>query len=219
VRETAKMSMCTLMATAAVVCVTAVSAEAASASTGGGVSATPTKKTTAADDPATTSSGGGIAAGDKTVMKQVAAIGHPMVAGTRAKYIHNVAYAPSQAPDSVKQAIWAANKIIGRPYVYGGGHASFTSKGYDCSGTVSYALHGGGLLSSPMASGDFFNWGKSGRGKWITLYTNSGHMYAVIAGIRLDTSSADDPRGLDGPRWRPVRGSNAGFKIRHPRGL
>jgi cell wall-associated NlpC family hydrolase len=226
--------MSTLLALAVIACLTAVPASAASSASSGGISATPapakkkaTKKKAAkkkaaseksdtADSPKT---GGGIAAGDPATEQQAAEADQPTVAGSTAKFVKNVAYAPTDAPDAVKQAIWAANKIIGRPYVYGGGHASFKSNGYDCSGTVSYALHGGDLLDSPLDSGSFMSWGKSGRGEWITIFTNEGHAYMVIAGIRLDTSAADDPNGKSGPRWRPLRGSNAGFKVRHPAGL
>ena len=102
---------------------------------------------------------------------------------------------------------------------YGGGHARFNSKGYDCSGTVSFALHGGDLLDSPLDSGSFMNWEEKGKGLWITVYTNPGHAFAVIAGLRLDTSAAGDPSGAKGPRWRPVLRSTAGFKARHPEAL
>ena len=141
------------------------------------------------------------------------------VPGTAAKIVHGYAEAPSLAPPAVQQAIWAANAIVGRPYVYGGGHGSFVSAGYDCSGTVSYALHGGMLLASPLDSGEFETWGTSGRGQWISIYANGGHAYMNIAGIRLDTSSAGDPSGLQGPRWRPIRRSNRGYTVRHPLGL
>ena len=144
----------------------------------------------------------------------------PTVPGTEAKIVDGLAAAPAAAPDAVKQAIWAANGIIGRPYRYGGGHAhGFTDRGYDCSGTVSFALHGGNLLDSPLDSSSFLHWGASGAGDWITVYTNPGHAYAVIAGLRLDTSAAGDPSGLKGPRWRPSLRSSRGFKARHPVGL
>jgi cell wall-associated NlpC family hydrolase len=129
------------------------------------------------------------------------------------------AAAPADAPPQVQQAIWAANKIQSMPYVYGGGHGDFEDDGYDCSGTVSYALHGAGLLDSPLDSGSFMSWGESGAGQWITVYTNPGHAYAVIAGLRLDTSAAGDPSGAKGPRWRPVLRSSHGFRARHPVGL
>lgn len=142
------------------------------------------------------------------------------VAGEDAKLLSNgKAAAPAGAPEAVQQAIAAANQIIGRPYVYGGGHKSFLSRGYDCSGTVSFALHGGDLLSSPLDSSSFLSWGKAGRGDWITIYTNPGHAFVVIAGLRLDTSAAGDPRGGKGPRWRPTLRRTAGFRARHPLGL
>jgi hypothetical protein len=145
----------------------------------------------------------------------------PVVAGIEAEITEDgLAAAPAAAPDAVKQAIWAANAIIGRPYRYGGGHArGFADRGYDCSGAVSYALHGGDLLDSPRDSSSFMRWGAAGAGDWITVYTNPGHAYAVIAGLRLDTSSAGDSRRGRGPRWRPALRSSRGFKARHPAGL
>ena len=129
------------------------------------------------------------------------------------------AAAPADAPPQVQSAIWAANHIQDKPYRYGGGHKDFDDTAYDCSGTVSYMLHGGGLLDSPLDSSSFMKWGDSGAGQWITVYTNPGHAYAVIAGLRLDTSAAGDPSGLKGPRWRPNLRSSHGFKARHPVGL
>ncbi len=144
----------------------------------------------------------------------------PTVPGTQATIVNGLAAAPDAAPDAVKQAIWAANTIIGRPYRYGGGHArGFVDRGYDCSGTVSVALHGADVLDSPLDSGSFMRWGAAGAGQWITVYANPGHAYAVIAGLRLDTSAAGDPSGLKGPRWRPTLRSSHGFKARHPVGL
>lgn len=142
------------------------------------------------------------------------------IAGEDAKLLSNgKAAAPANAPEEVQQAIAAANQIIGRPYIYGGGHKSFLARGYDCSGTVSFALHGGSLLSSPLDSSSFLKWGESGRGDWITVYTNPGHAFVVIAGLRLDTSAAGDPSGGKGPRWRPALRRTSGFKARHPLGL
>ncbi len=125
------------------------------------------------------------------------------------------ALAPASAPQAVKDAIQAANRLVDKPYIYGGGHGRIEDRGYDCSGTVSYALIHGGLLKAPLASGGFYDYGKSGKGEWITVYTNQGHMYAVIAGLRLDTSGP----GERGPRWRPESRSSSGFKVRHPDGL
>jgi hypothetical protein len=121
------------------------------------------------------------------------------------------ATAPANAPAAVKGAIAAANAISDMPYVYGGGHGSFEASGYDCSGAVSYALHGGGLLSTPLDSTGFMTWGESGPGEWITVYSNPGHAYVVIAGLRFDTS------GGAGPRWQGPR-DPAGFVATHPPG-
>jgi hypothetical protein len=127
-----------------------------------------------------------------------------------------LAAAPAGAPPAVQQAIWAGNQLIGLPYVYGGGHGSFSSSGYDCSGTVSFALHGAALLSAPMDSAQFFAWGRPGNGRWVTVYTSAGHAFVEIAGIRLDTSTAGDPAGLSGPRWRPLLDATSGYVARHP---
>jgi hypothetical protein len=145
---------------------------------------------------------------------------HPVVEGLVAQIVDGIAYAPSLAPLPVQQAIWAANQIVGKPYIRGGGHnRTFKSAGYDCSGTVSFALHGAGLLRRARDSSSFMRYGAAGVGQWITIYTNPAHAYVTIAGIRLDTSAADDPSGLRGPRWRPLRPANKGYKIRHPIGL
>ncbi len=114
------------------------------------------------------------------------------------------ATAPANAPTVVKNVVAAANQIINQPYVYGGGHASFISNGYDCSGAVSFALHGGGLLSSPEDSTDLESWGASGPGKWITVYADSGHAFMVVDGRAFDTADFGGPNipGGSGPRWR-----------------
>lgn len=125
------------------------------------------------------------------------------------------AIAPAGAPLEVQKAIWAANQINRKPYVYGGGHRRWRDRGYDCSSTVSYALHGGGLLDSPLDSSSFMKWGEAGAGAWITVYANPGHAYAVIAGLRLDTSG----RGERGPRWRAEQRSTKGYRVRHPLGF
>jgi hypothetical protein len=145
--------------------------------------------------------------------------GRLMVAGTRAKIVHGLAYAPADAPLAVKYAIWAGNRIVGLPYVWGGGHQAFTASGYDCSGTVSYALHGARLLSTPMDSSTLEGFGATGAGTWVTIFANGGHTYMNVAGIRLDTSAAEDPSGGQGPRWRPMRHDNSGYVVRHPAGL
>ena len=144
----------------------------------------------------------------------------PTVPGLVAQMVNGVAYAPDQAPDPVKQAIWAANQIVGMPYRLGGGHKlGFVDHAYDCSGTVSFAMHGAGLLATPRDSSSFMRYGVAGKGQWITVYTNPGHAFAVIAGLRLDTSAAGDPAGGSGPRWRPNLRSTRGYRARHPLGL
>ncbi|MGN6587832.1 MAG: hypothetical protein ACTHKT_10255 [Solirubrobacterales bacterium] len=127
-----------------------------------------------------------------------------------------VALPPPDAPEAVKGAINAANQIIGRPYVWGGGHASFYSQGYDCSGSVSFALFGGGLIPRPLTSGELEHWGAPGPGKWITVYANAGHTFAEIAGLRWDT--VGDAQGT-GPRWHLAGTDTSGFVARHPPGL
>jgi hypothetical protein len=144
----------------------------------------------------------------------------PTVPGVVAQIVNGVADAPNQAPVQVKQAIWAANQIVGMPYRLGGGHRlGFTDHAYDCSGTVSFAMHGAGLLARPRDSSSFMRYGAAGKGAWITVYTNPGHAFAVIAGLRLDTSAAGDPAGGSGPHWRPNLRSTSGYRARHPVGL
>ena len=143
-----------------------------------------------------------------------------LVPGSRARYVDGLAAAPMAAPAVVQQMIWAGNQIVGLPYLWGGGHQSFTSPGgYDCSGTVSFALHGGAMLATPEDSGEMEAYGQSGPGVWVTIFANGGHAYMTVAGLRLDTSSADDPSNQQGPRWRPLRPANEGFVVRHPVGL
>jgi cell wall-associated NlpC family hydrolase len=125
------------------------------------------------------------------------------------------AVAPANAPAVVKAVIAAGNEVATKPYKWGGGHGAWRDSGYDCSGSVSFALAGAGLLDAPLASGGFLTYGASGPGRWITLYTNPGHMFMVVAGLRFDTSGA-----AGGTRWQPVDGrSYGGFTVRHPPGL
>jgi cell wall-associated NlpC family hydrolase len=151
----------------------------------------------------------------------VTAVGKPelLVPGTTARYVNGLAAAPMSVPAAVQQIIWAGNQLIGLPYIFGGGHGSFISPGYDCSGTVSFALHGANLLASPEDSSEFMGWGSHGVGRWVAIFSNPGHAYMTVAGLRLDTSAADDPSNQQGPRWRPLRQNNAGFTVRHPLGL
>jgi peptidoglycan hydrolase-like protein with peptidoglycan-binding domain len=126
-----------------------------------------------------------------------------------------LAIAPANAPEPVKQIIAAGNRIAKMPYIYGGGHGKWEDRGYDCSGSVSYALHGGGLLEQSMPSGGFTSWGAAGAGQWVTIYANSGHMYMVVAGLRFDTSGAKQT----GSRWQTEQRPARGYTVRHPEGL
>jgi hypothetical protein len=123
---------------------------------------------------------------------------------------------PPNAPPRVKATIAAANRIVHRPYVWGGGHLSWWTHGYDCSGAVGFALHGGGMLETTMVSGQLAYWGEGGPGRWITVYANDEHVYMVVAGLRFDTR--DDPPGVSGPRWHAERVSPRNFVARHPLG-
>ncbi len=140
----------------------------------------------------------------------------PTVPGDRAALKNGIAYAPENAPEEVKRAIWATNYLCQKPYVWGGGHGSFYETGYDCSGTVSFMLKHAGRLSSPAASRELMNYGNSGKGRWITVYAKDGHVFAVVAGLRLDTTGFG---GEDGPRWRLNGRAAWGFVARHPDGL
>jgi cell wall-associated NlpC family hydrolase len=137
-------------------------------------------------------------------------------AGPSAILDGTLASAPESAPAAVKAAIAAANSITTTPYVWGGGHGSFYSYGYDCSGAVSFALFGAGLLETPLTSGSLESYGESGPGKWITIYANAGHTYMTIAGLRFDT--AGNPEGVSGPRWHVEPPYPEGFVVRHPVG-
>src|SRR4051794_9854280 len=126
-----------------------------------------------------------------------------------------LAVAPAGAPPAVAAAIGAGNAIASTPYRYGGGHRSFTDSAYDCSGSVSYALHGAGLLDAPLASGDLARWGDAGPGAWITIYADAGHAFMIVAGLRFDTSG----RSRAGTRRQAAPRPGAGFSVRHPAGL
>jgi hypothetical protein len=143
----------------------------------------------------------------------------PVVSGKTAHLRFGRAAAPRPAPLAVKRAIWAANQLRSKPYRYGGGHKSFDDRGYDCSGTVSYVLGAAGLISSPLSSTEFCGYGKRGPGQWITIYARDGHTFAVIAGLRLDTTPYDHYTGKWAPRWQTVYRPPRGFEARHPIGL
>jgi cell wall-associated NlpC family hydrolase len=126
------------------------------------------------------------------------------------------AQTPIGAPDVISRVIAGGNAIAHFPYIWGGGHGSFVDSGYDCSGSVSYALAAAGLLDSPLVSGQFAKWGSPGPGRWITIYASAGHVFMYVAGLRFDTSGRDGPFGS---RWQTAPRSLAGFSVRHPTGL
>jgi peptidoglycan hydrolase-like protein with peptidoglycan-binding domain len=126
-----------------------------------------------------------------------------------------LAIAPASAPDQVKAIIAAGNQIASKPYKYGGGHGKWNDSGYDCSGSVSYALHGAGLLDQALTSGDFESWGDPGPGQWVTIYGKASHAYMVVAGIRFDTSG----RTINNTRWQKALRSSSGYTAVHPPGL
>ncbi len=139
----------------------------------------------------------------------------------KAKIVNGIAIAPAAAPARIKRVIEAGNRLINKPYRYGGGHKPFSSQldtGYDCSGSVSYALYGGRFIKSPLPSGSMMGWGEEGPGRWITVYAHSGHAYVVVAGLRFDTSMRDPdaPGPNTGPRWSKSLRKSAAFVARHP---
>jgi cell wall-associated NlpC family hydrolase len=175
---------------------------------------TPVAATTAFAEPTTPSPTGGGATFEP-----------PPPPPEKATLVDGRVIAPASAPTRIKRVIAAANRLVKKPYVYGGGHKPYSSasrldRGYDCSGSVSYALHGGGFLRSPLPSGSLMNWGRSGPGTWITVYTSPSHAYVVIAGLRFDTSmhDPDAPGPRTGPRWSSTLRKSKAFIARHPRG-
>ena len=128
------------------------------------------------------------------------------------------AVAPPSAPPAVKAMVEAANRIRRHPYRWGGGHRGWRSRGYDCSGSVSYVMHAAGLLDWALDSRGFMRWGGAGAGQWVRIYANRDHVYAVIAGLRWDTSMTTEDDG-DGPGWSEEMRSGRGFRLRHPVGL
>ena len=183
-----------------------------------GVSAANASATSGGQQQASASSGGvGVGPGPGPASTPL----HPVVRGFVAKIIHGLAYAPSYAPLQVQRAIWAGDQIRHKPYIYAGGHGIWNDAGYDCSGAVSYVLHAAGLIKTSMDSGEMMSWGEAGPGAWMTIYTNPGHAFIEIAGIRFDTSSEQDPNPPpgSGPRWRPLVTSSSGFDARHPGGF
>jgi hypothetical protein len=126
-----------------------------------------------------------------------------------------LAVAPASAPQEVKDVIAAGNRIARKPYKYGGGHGRWFDNGYDCSGSVSFALRGASLLRAPLDSSGFMRWGQRGRGAWITIRSNPGHAYMIVAGLRFDTSA----RKVGGSRWTDQMRSARGYRGTHPAGL
>jgi len=151
--------------------------------------------------------GGGISSDGSTT---------PTTPGTKARLVDGQAVAPADAPKRVQQVIAAANKIEDMPYKYGGGHGDWKDSGYDCSGAVSYALHGGKLLDAPLDSTGLGRYGQRKKGQWITVYGAPSHAYMVVAGLRFDTSMTPG----DGPGWsKTMRSTPENYKVRHPKGL
>jgi peptidoglycan hydrolase-like protein with peptidoglycan-binding domain len=163
---------------------------------------------TAAADPAATAP----AAAPEAPVTPVAA---PVAAAPGIATLNpdGTATAPAGAPPAVAAIIAAGNEIATKPYVYGGGHRAWIDTGYDCSGSVSYALHGAGLVTASAPSGAFMSWGDPGPGTWVTLYSHESHMYMVVAGLRFDTSGAKPSR------WQTAQRTSTGFTVRHPPGL
>ena len=141
----------------------------------------------------------------------------PAAQDTEEAYVDDagLAVAPASAPAEVQAIIEAGNKIASKPYRYGGGHGRWRDSGYDCSGSVSFALHGAGLLDTPLDSTGFMSWGERGEGAWVTIYANAGHAYMTVAGLRFDTSSSK----RSGSRWSETTRSARGYRVRHPEGL
>lgn len=142
----------------------------------------------------------------------------PKGAYARIKKGSRKAVAPRSAPAPVKAMIRAANRLVRKPYKWGGGHARWNDRGYDCSGAVSYVLRAGGYLSWPLTSGGLAKWGKRGAGNWVRVYAHKTHVFIVIAGLRFDTTPWGARFGK-GPRWRDTVRPTKGFKLRHPAGL
>jgi hypothetical protein len=128
------------------------------------------------------------------------------------------AHAPESTPLPVQRAVEAANRLEGKPYVWGGGHRFLYDHGYDCSGSVSFVLHQAGLLRGPLRSQEFLHYGQSGPGRFITIFVRDGHVFLSVLGLRFDTSDMGAGRG-NGPRWRPTARSFRGYTMRHPPGL
>ncbi|MBX5440012.1 MAG: hypothetical protein IRZ32_00640 [Solirubrobacteraceae bacterium] len=161
----------------------------------------------AAEDPVPAATGGADPSAPVPAADPASAVATILPDGT--------AVAPAGAPPEVAAIIAAGNEIATLPYRWGGGHARWRDRGYDCSGSVSFALRGAGLLDRPLASGDLMAWGRPGRGRWVTVYAHRSHVFMVVAGLRFDTSG----QRAAGTRWQPMDRSTKGFAVRHPAGL
>src|SRR3954453_21529310 len=169
------------------------------------------------DPSSSTGSGGPVAQSDAEVRRELALFRKHLLTFSAARgpvpqvRSDGTAVAPLQAPNVIAQVIAAGNAIATTPYKWGGGHGGWKDTGYDCSGSVSFALAGARLMSSPLTSGGFTHWGAKGPGRWVTIYANEGHVFMVVAGLRFDTSDAQG-----GTRWQPAGRSYSGFVARHP---
>lgn len=189
-----------------------VAPASANASTGGAVFGSSSQVSTAPTTPATPTTTGGI---DPSAPLTPPATPQPQFGEAATIGPNGLATPPAGAPAVVAAIIAAGNAIARKPYVWGGGHQRWTAKGYDCSGSVSFALHSAGLLDAPLVSGAFARWGDAGPGSWVTIYANAGHVFMVVAGLRFDTSGQRQA----GTRWQPAERRVKGFKVRHPVGL
>ncbi len=166
------------------------------------------------------------AAGDPAACSPAAADGVPLTPGQRARLLPNgLAAAPQDAPPAVKGIIAAGNQIVGKPYLYGGGHGlplDQVAPAYDCSSSVEHLLYGGQLLpvDYDAASGELESFGGPGPGQWVTIYANADHVFMYVAGLRWDTHNAAGPGdGSTGIGWHPLIRDDDGFVARHPVGL
>jgi Putative peptidoglycan binding domain len=158
-----------------------------------------------------------VAAGIKVYSETTPAPAQPNNGEVAVINADGTATAPASAPEQVKQIIAAGNRIVDKPYKYGGGHGKWEDSGYDCSGSMSYALHGAGLLDEALTSSGFSSWGEAGEGEWVTTYGSGGHSYMVVAGLRWDTGYNDS--SSDGPDWSTKMRPGSGYTARHPEGL
>jgi len=181
---------------------------------GGGDAALPTEEGVSAGDSAPAEAASSTGRSDKIPKYDGGPTGDAAV--SEAEVLKNgIALPPLDAPEEVRNIVRSGNQIARTPYLWGGGHGKWLDKGYDCSGSVSYALASGGFLNGPMASGPFMRWAKPGKGKWITIYANPGHMFMVVAGVRFDTSGTKK----DGSRWQAGMRPTSGYAVRHPPGF